>query len=152
MVVARRSRQPAHLASTLLLEGVGFFVPPESMIRLFEEEWTACIAIFPQTEHYYEKELTKFFEYMAAGLPIVSSDFPTWRTLVEQPGAGLAVDPADWNDIIAAIQRLHDHPEEAVAMGLNGRKAVQERFNWQSQADNLLGLYASLARRGGAGK
>lgn len=140
----RRSRQPARLASTLLLEGVGFFVPPESMIRLFEEEWTACVAIFPRTEHYYEKELTKFFEYMAAGLPIVSSNFPTWRALVEQPGAGLAVDPADWGSITSAIQWLHAHPKEAVEMGLNGRKAVQERFNWQSQADNLLGLYHSL--------
>lgn len=140
----RRSQKPDYLASTILLEGVGFFVPPESMIRLFEQEWTACIAIFPQTQHYYEKELTKFFEYMAAGLPIVSSNFPTWRALVEQPGAGLAVDPADWNDIITAIQWLHDQPKEAVEMGLSGRKAVQERFNWQSQADNLLRLYRSL--------
>jgi glycosyltransferase involved in cell wall biosynthesis len=140
----RRSRQPAHLASTILLEGVGFFVPPESMLRLFEEDWTSCIAIFPFSEHYYEKELTKFFEYMAAGLPIVSSNFPTWRVLVEQPGAGIAVDPADWNGIIAAIEWLHDHPKEAVDMGLNGRRAVQEHFNWQSQADNLLGLYQRL--------
>jgi glycosyltransferase involved in cell wall biosynthesis len=140
----RRSRQPADRASTILLEGVGFFVPPETMLRLFKEDWTSCIAIFPRTEHYYEKELTKFFEYMAAGLPIVSSNFPTWRALVEQPGAGIAVDPADWNGIIAAIQWLHDHPKEAVAMGLNGRKAVQEHFNWQSQADNLQGLYHRL--------
>jgi glycosyltransferase involved in cell wall biosynthesis len=149
----RRSRQPADRASTILLEGVGFFVPPESMLRLFEEQWTACVAVFPRTEHYYEKELTKFFEYMAAGLPIVSSNFPTWRALVEQPGAGIAVDPADWDSIIAAIQWLHDHPKEAVDMGLNGRKAVQEHFNWQSQADNLLGLYHRLiddpARSGG---
>ena len=81
---------------------------------------------------------------MAAGLPIVSSNFPTWRALVEQPGAGLAVDPADWDSIVSAIQWLHDHPREAVEMGLNGRKAVQERFNWQSQADNLLWLYDRL--------
>lgn len=140
----RRSRRPAHLASTILLEGVGFFVPPESMLRLFEEDWTSCMAIFPRTEHYYEKELTKFFEYMAAGLPIVSSNFPTWRALVEQPRAGIAIDPADWRGIIAAIQWLHDHPKEAVEMGLNGRKAVQDCFNWQSQADNLLGLYHRL--------
>lgn len=140
----RRSRRPVHLAPTILLEGVGFYVPPESMLRLFEEQWTSCVAVFPRTEHYYEKELTKFFEYMAAGLPIVSSNFPTWRALVEQPGAGIAVDPADWDDIVAAIQWLHDHPREAVEMGLNGRKAAQEQFNWQSQADNLLGLYHSL--------
>jgi glycosyltransferase involved in cell wall biosynthesis len=140
----RRSRQPVDRASTILLEGVGFFVPPETMLRLFEEDWTSCIAIFPFSEHYYEKELTKFFEYMSAGLPIVSSNFPTWRALVEQPGAGIVVDPADWHGIVAAIQWLHAHPKEAVDMGLNGRRAVQEHFNWQSQADNLLGLYHRL--------
>jgi glycosyltransferase involved in cell wall biosynthesis len=140
----RRSHRPAHLASTILLEGVDFFVPPETMLRLFKEDWTSCIAIFPFTEHYYEKELTKFFEYMAGGLPIVLSNFPTWRALVEQPRAGIAVDPADWGSIIAAVQWLRDHPQEAINMGLNGRKAVQEHFNWQSQADNLLGLYHRL--------
>lgn len=124
-----RSQQPPHQASTILLEGVGFFVPPDSMLKWFKESWTACVAIFPYTPHYYEKELTKFFEYMASGLPIVSSNFPTWQNLVEQPSAGISVDPADWNAILVAIRKLHDEPETAVIMGLNGRKAMQERFN-----------------------
>jgi glycosyltransferase involved in cell wall biosynthesis len=143
----KRSGRPQHETSTLILEGVGFFVPPKDMIKHFRQTWTAGIAIFPRTDHYYEKELTKFFEYMAAGLPIVCSDFPTWRALVEASGCGFTVDPADWDAIIGAIRRLHESPERAVAMGLAGRKAVQERYNWKSQADNLLGLYARVLGR-----
>ena len=57
--------------------------------------WTAGLALFPDTPHYREKELTKFFEYMAAGLPIICSDFPVWRELVERHRLGLCVDPED---------------------------------------------------------
>ena len=57
--------------------------------------WLAGLAIFPPNPHYYEKELTKFFEYMGAGLPIVCSDFPAWRTLMAETGAGICVDPQD---------------------------------------------------------
>ena len=140
----KRSSDPEDAVSTLVLDGVGFYVPHERMLAALREEWTAGIAAFPYTEHYYEKELTKFFEYMAAGLPVILSNFPNWRALVEEPNAGLCVDPADWDAILAAIRRLHDEPETAVGMGMNGRKAVQERFNWRSQADNLLRLYDIL--------
>jgi glycosyltransferase involved in cell wall biosynthesis len=140
----RRGSGPGETVSTLILDGVGFYVPHERMLAALREEWTAGIAVFPYTEHYYEKELTKFFEYMAAGLPVVLSSFPNWRALIEEPNAGTCVDPADWDAIIAAIRKLHDEPETAVAMGMNGRRAVQERFNWQSQANNLLRLYDAL--------
>ena len=140
----KRRSGPEETVSTLILDGVGFYVPHARMLAALREEWTAGIAVFPYTEHYYEKELTKFFEYMAAGLPVVLSSFPNWRGLVEEPNAGLCVDPADWDAIIGAIRRLHEEPETAIAMGMNGRRAVQERFNWQSQADNLLRLYDTL--------
>ena len=140
----KRSTKPDNEVSTLILEGVGYYVPPESMIDTFKQNWTAGIAIFPYTEHYYEKELTKFFEYMAAGLPVVLSNFPIWRKLVEEPGAGISADPANWEEIINAVRRLHDNPDDAIGMGLAGRRAVYERFNWKSQAQNLLHLYESL--------
>ena len=143
----KRSSRPAEDVSTIILDGVGFYVPPESMLPAFRQQWTAGIAIFPYTEHYYEKELTKFFEYMAAGLPVVLSHFPNWQALIEGPNAGIAVDPDDWEAITAAIRHLHENPQEAVSMGLAGRRAVQEQFNWQSQADNLVALYASLLGR-----
>lgn len=140
----KRSSEPAETVSTLILDGVGFYVPHERMLAALREEWTAGIAVFPHTEHYYEKELTKFFEYMAAGLPVILSNFPNWRALIEAPKAGLYVDPTDWDAIVAAVEWLQAHPQEAIEMGRNGRRAVQERFNWQSQADELLKLYGSL--------
>lgn len=117
------------------------WVPREDIVAAYKEDWTCGLAIFPDTVHYRDKELTKFFEYMAAGLPIVASNFPVWRQLIEGEGVGICVDPADPAAAAAAILWLHAHPKEARAMGERGRRAVAERYNWQSQAARLIAFY-----------
>lgn len=140
----RRSTRPEAEVSTIVLEGVGYYVS-DRMVGVLSEPWTAALAVFPRSEHYYEKELTKFFEYMAAGLPILSSDFPTWRALIEPDRCGLVVDPADPDAIVAAVMTLHQDRQRAVEMGERGRRVSQERYSWQAQARNLLDLYGRIA-------
>ncbi|MCE7896768.1 MAG: glycosyl transferase, partial [Gammaproteobacteria bacterium PRO8] len=41
-----------------------------------EGGWRWGLALFPDTPHYRDKELTKFFEYMSFRIPIICSDFP----------------------------------------------------------------------------
>ena len=81
---------------------------------------------------------------MAAGIPIICSDFPAWRSVVEPVGAGLCVDPSDFEEVIAAIQYLLDHPDEAQQLGRNGRRAFEEQYNWDSEAEKLVRLYREL--------
>jgi hypothetical protein len=71
---------------------------------------------------------------MSAGVPVIASDFPLWRTLVEEAGAGLLVDPLDPRAIGEAIGWLLDHPEAAAAMGERGRAAVGGDLNWDHEA------------------
>ena len=92
----------------------------------------------------------KLFEYQAAGLPVVASDFPLWRRLVEESGCGLLVDPLDPEAIAEAVAYLLDHPDEAAAMGERGRAAVEARYNWEAEAGNLQALYARLVSEGRA--
>src|SRR5262245_14138048 len=84
----------------------------------------------------------KLFEYMAAGIPVVASDFPTWRELIG--GAGLLVDPLDVEAIAAAIDALLEDPAAAETMGARGREAVADRFGWEGEAERLLSLYERL--------
>jgi glycosyltransferase involved in cell wall biosynthesis len=96
------------------------------------------------TEKYLSAYPTKLFEYMAAGLPVVCSDFPKLRPFVLGPRCGLLVDPLDPRAIAGAIRWLLEHPEEARAMGRRGREAVLDRFNWSPEGERLVAFYSNL--------
>jgi len=86
----------------------------------------------------------KLFEYMAAGLSVVASNFPLWKEIVEGNQCGITVDPLDPKEIAQAIEYLLTHPEEARQMGENGRRAVEEKYNWEMESKKLLGVYSKL--------
>lgn len=86
----------------------------------------------------------KVYDYMAMGLPVVLSDSAYARHVMERYPFGLLVDPADTDQIAAAVRYLMEHPEEAAKMGQAGRRAIREEFNWETQAENLLSLYRDL--------
>ncbi|HWR14184.1 MAG TPA: glycosyltransferase family 4 protein [Terriglobales bacterium] len=86
----------------------------------------------------------KLFEYLCAGIPIVASDFPLWRKLVDQVGCGLLVNPLKPDEIAEAICWILNHPIEAEAMGNRGREAVHRIFNWDNEARSLLNLYGRI--------
>jgi glycosyltransferase involved in cell wall biosynthesis len=83
----------------------------------------------------------KLFEYMAAGVPVISSNFPLWRTIVEKARCGLLVDPEKPGEIAEAILWMVEHPEEAEGMGRRGREAVMADYNWELEVHTLLRLY-----------
>src|SRR5699024_8874157 len=111
-----------------------------------QENWLAGIALFPPTAHYMKKELTKFFEYMNAGLPIICSNFPIWKTFVETHQCGIAVDPYNEEEIKEALESLRKNPELAIQMGENGKKAVQEELNWKAEEKKLIHWYDQLVK------
>ena len=108
--------------------------------------WLAGLALFPDSDHYRQKELTKFFEYMAIGLPIIASNFPAWVDLIERQGFGLCVDPENFKEVGDAIDWLRDHPDQAMAMGQRGREAVRGKYNWERESKKLLEFYQRLVR------
>src|SRR5690606_31592505 len=91
-----------------------------------------------------EKELTKFFEYMAYGIPIVCSAFPAWRAIVEANECGLTVNPDDPEDIARAVLALSSNAPLARRLGMNGSRAVQARYSWETQVDELIKAYRAV--------
>lgn len=129
----------------LQLKGVGEYVPHSEIISTYEKGgWLAGLALFPATPHYINKELTKFFEYMAAGIPILCSDFSVWRDLVEQTGAGICVNPDNMKEVSDAIDYLYNNPEERRNMGRAGQLAVRNTYNWEKESAKLIGLYKRI--------
>jgi glycosyltransferase involved in cell wall biosynthesis len=83
----------------------------------------------------------KLFDYMLVNLPVVASNFPLYREIVEGSHCGLIVDPSKPQEIAAAMEYLIEHPDEARRMGENGRRAVLEKCNWEKESEQLLRIY-----------
>ena len=102
------------------------------------------IALLHPIESYIYSQPIKLFEYMSAGIPVVVSNFPLWKDIVEKTGAGMVVDPLDETAVSSAVKWLFDHEQEAERMGKNGALAVQHEMNWGTEAKKLLDLYKGL--------
>ncbi|MCG2584304.1 glycosyltransferase family 4 protein [Massilia sp. TS11] len=111
--------------------------------RLLGQSRAGLVTLHPY-QHFQEAQPIKLFEYMAAGIPVIASDFPRWRSLVEGHQCGLLVDPRDPRAIAAAIDYLVEHPAVARRMGENGRAAVCQHYAWDGEARKLLDFYSTL--------
>jgi glycosyltransferase involved in cell wall biosynthesis len=104
----------------------------------------AGLLVLHPTEGFLESLPVKLFEYMTAGLPVIASDFPVWREIIDPAGCGILVDPLDPRAIADAMIWILEHPKEAEGMGRRGAEAVQSTYNWSAEEKTLLGLYASF--------
>lgn len=104
----------------------------------------AGLVVLQPTANYIDSLPVKMFEYMAAGIPVIASDFPKWRRIVEDAGCGYLVDPEDPQAVAHAMHEILTNPLEAAQMGVRGRMAVQDRYSFEREAEGLLTLYRRL--------
>ena len=120
------------------------WVGREEIAHLLGEARAGLVVLHPSENYRYSYPI-KLFEYMAAGLPVIVSDFPLWRQLIGDAECGLFVDPLNPAAIAQAMTWILDNPEEAKAMGERGRLAVENDYNWARESRALLECYHSLA-------
>lgn len=89
---------------------------------------------------------TKLFEYQAAGLPVVASKFARWVEAFGPDGATAFVDSGDVDASAKVIVALLQDPDRRAQMSSAGRRAVAERYNFESQAKSLTTLIERLAK------
>jgi glycosyltransferase involved in cell wall biosynthesis len=94
--------------------------------------------------NYRDAYPVKLFEYMAAGLPVIATDVPRWRELLEAHDCGLCFEAGSPRRLGEAIAALLADDERARGMSERARRAAEQHYSWESQAAALLGLYAEL--------
>lgn len=118
-------------------------VPHQRVVQCLADASVGLITFWETTNHLLIVP-TKLFEYMACGVPVVTSDLPPIRHYIEETNCGLLVPPRDAQAFAQAVEFLLDHPNEAHEMGRRGRQAVFDRYNWAPEEKKLLDLYREL--------
>jgi glycosyltransferase involved in cell wall biosynthesis len=102
------------------------------------------IAVLPSYREGAPRSLT---EAAAAGLPIVTTDVPGCREVVEHGVNGLLVPARNAERLAEAIRSLHEHPEERLRMGQAGRKKAMKEFDERIIFEQTHAVYVELLAR-----
>jgi glycosyltransferase involved in cell wall biosynthesis len=102
------------------------------------------LAVLKPIPNYIESYPTKMFEYMALGLPVIVSDFPLYRQIIDKYRCGLCVDPNNPAQLADALRFMIKNPDQAVAMGQRGQMAVFGEMNWAAEGRKLVDFYHSI--------
>jgi glycosyltransferase involved in cell wall biosynthesis len=135
------------------LEGFCRFAGPVEHAEIPRYLGLAELALAPFDTHAYPPlerfgffwSPAKLFEYMACGVPVVTTDQDYLRQVVEAEGAGVCLPENDAAAIAAGILRLLADPEGRARLGQAGRKAVTERYSWQAHVEQLARILERLA-------
>ncbi len=111
---------------------------PRTELALYYRAADALVMPFPNTPHYaYEMSPLKMFEYMASGTPIVTSDLPSVRDVLNEDLAVFY--PAD--DRAALVQvLLHvlQDPAAYAAYGARAQELAAGTYTWTHRAQAVL--------------
>ncbi|MCI0521003.1 MAG: glycosyltransferase family 4 protein [Chloroflexi bacterium] len=120
------------------------WLPYERVPALLETADVGLAVLQPEPR-YVAALPVKLFEYMAAGLPVLASDFPPIAAVNAQAQCAVLVDPLQ--PASRAAQLLFEwfqNPQIPQALGCNGRKAVMETYHWEGLMAQLDQLYQAL--------
>ena len=95
--------------------------------------------------NYLDALPVKMFEYMACGIPVIASNFPLWKSIIEDNNCGVVVDPLNVSDISKAIDYIISNPKIAEELGKNGQVAVRNKYNWSIESAKLFALYEQFS-------
>lgn len=132
-----RGSLTAKLLSSLAAEpGIEWLGPVADVRAVWR---SAAIAVLPST--YGEGVPKALLEAAACARPIVATDVPGCREVVESGETGLLVQPHDIEGLAGAIAALVGDPARRSAMGRAGRALIERDFTEEIVARQTLALY-----------
>lgn len=107
----------------------------------------AGIVTLLPTKNHVNSQPIKMYEYMSASLPVIGSNFPLWKEIIEKRNCGICVDPQKEEEIAEAIISIISNDNLAEKMGKNGYDAVISKYNWESEEKSLFKAYDGLLKK-----
>jgi len=110
---------------------------------LVKEFGKASIGLIPHhsSEHTDNTIPNKLFEYMYFKVPVLTSDCPPLKRIVNETKAGKVFKAGDARDFAEKVMEIYRDPAD---YGEMGNRAVMEKYNWNIDGERLVNLYNSL--------
>ena len=121
------------------------FVPNHEALPLIDGA-TVGLALLRDLPNYRHSMPTKLLEYLARGIPVITTPLPEAVAIVEDHDCGVVVGFDDPVEVAEAIRALNDDDAERARLGANGRAAVAEHFAWEHDAARFVAALREAAR------
>ncbi len=102
---------------------------------------------FMETDHIRITLANKLFDYMAAGIPIVASDVPSMRRVIDETQTGVLVPASNAPALADAMLRLLMDPALRAEMGRRGQAAIEGKYDWSKDARRFLDAVERAQKR-----
>lgn len=127
-----------------VIDRVGWdtYVPPSTMSPYYRRA-DVGLALCEPHPNLVDSLLTKFYEYLQYGLPIICSDFPLWRDFIEENECGAVVPPGNARAVLEVLTQWQNQPEMYREHVRKARTAA-DRYRWGNVEDRLVQVYRYL--------
>jgi len=132
----------------LQLEDRVHFIPTASLEDLPYYTASADIGVQPIENtclNHFSTDSNKLFEYVMAGLPVIASNLPEIRKIVNGYDLGVLVEPGNIAELVLALQKLVSDVELRKKFSENSKVAA-EWLSWETQEHKLLALYEQVKK------
>ncbi len=119
------------------------FVSPEKRAELLARAKAGLVVLHP-IKKYQGALPVKLFEYMASGIPVVSTNLKLWKDIIDEARCGYTVNALDPKDIAGAINKILENDLKSQEMGMNGYRKVKEKYSWETEEEKLLEFYERI--------
>lgn len=134
----------AHAAGTV--RWTGYLPNDEALARV--DGASAGLCLLADTPNYRQSLPTKAVEYLARGVPVVTTPNPQAADIVRHAGAGLVVPHDDVDATARAVNWLLAHDGARRELGANGHTAARAHYDWRSHADRFVELLEDIPAGG----
>jgi len=118
---------------------------PRELIPAFIGASDACLVLLKKTELFKTVIPTKLLEFMSCARPVILGVEGQARQILDEAGAGIAVEPENSEALIDAIVRLAADASLRKKLGSNARQYIVEHCSRDRTAQEYISVLAHLS-------
>jgi glycosyltransferase involved in cell wall biosynthesis len=116
--------------------------PYGEFMRILSESHLALIPHL-RNENNDASSPNKLYQYMYAGITILSSNCTSLATKIQEIGCGFIFEAGNAENLADLIETI-DNDRKLLEIGKLGQRAVRDKYNWENDSKELIKLYKSL--------